>query len=818
MDQTGDQSTQQRLPSQTVPPLFKTWANIPPAGRTRRLAFFGFTACFCLFTLLLLVGLNQMHSTRDNIRAIVEQHNVKTELITTMYNLARERTLSLYTMVSLYDPFDRDEEFMRFNGYAGKFVRARLKLLSMDLSAEEKNILKQQGQRTGIAIPLQSQIIELLGKDKTKEAFTLLTRKAVPAQNQVLEQLNKLYELQKRAARQTADLTNLEQDQALFVISIIAVAAYILSFIIAVFVTTRITQAEKNLYLEKELAEVTLHSIGDAVITTDEAGNIHDLNPCAEKLTGWRKDEAIGKPLPNIFNIVDEGTFKSAPNPVEGVLEQNSIINSPSNILLIGHDKTEHAIEHTAAPIMDHDQNIHGVVVVFRDVTEMRSMAYKLSYQASHDSLTGLINRREFEARMEQAIANARAEHQQHALCYLDLDQFKIINDTAGHSAGDELLKQLAHSLPKKLRSIDVLARFGGDEFGILLEGCKPEKALAIADKLRKAVKAERFVWEENSFEVTASIGIVPITSMSGNLSELLSAADRACYAAKDDGRNRIHLYDPNDADTDKLRGEMVWIQRINHALENNHFTLYQQEIFPLNNNPSGPRHFELLIRMQEHNGELIPPMLFIPAAERYNLMPVIDRWVIHDALQFLSSYSINSDLGQTVFAINLSGQSLCESRFLNFVVSEFDKTGVNPEQICFEITETAAIANLSRAIRLITTLKELGCKFALDDFGSGLSSFGYLKNMPVDYLKIDGSFILDICDDPTDLAFVEAINRIGHVLGIQTIAEFVENEAIVVQLKEIGINYGQGYYFCRPAPLDELLIAADKINSQYIS
>ena len=431
----------------------------------------------------------------------------------------------------------------------------------------------------------------------------------------------------------------------------------------------------------------------------------------------------------------------------------------------------------------------------------------RLSYQAAHDTLTCLPNRREFELRVERALVGAREQHQTHTLCYLDLDQFKVVNDTSGHVAGDELLRQLAVLLQGKLRDRDTLARLGGDEFGVLLENCSLEQAQPIAEELRQMVKEFRFVWHDKPFVIGVSIGLVAITHESENLSALFSCADAACYAAKDRGRNRVHVYVEEDIELARRHGEMEWVGRITRAMEENRLRLYVQPIMPLFPSDSADVHYEMLLRMLDDDGQVILPMAFIPAAERYNLMTSIDRWVISAAFSiFHQLFSAVTGGVKTICTVNLSGHTLCDEHFLDFVERQFILNQVPYASICFEITETAAITNLTEAIEFIRALKAKGCKFSLDDFGSGLSSFTYLKNLPVDYLKIDGAFVKDMETDPMDRAMVESINHIGHVMGLKTIAEFVESEQIMEHLKAIKVDYVQGDWIKSPQPLSNLL------------
>jgi len=436
-------------------------------------------------------------------------------------------------------------------------------------------------------------------------------------------------------------------------------------------------------------------------------------------------------------------------------------------------------------------------VLVFHDVSESRELNRKLSYHASHDILTGLVNRREFEARLERALRSAKARETAYALCHVDVDQFKIINDTCGHSAGDALLGQVGTLLKTKIRWRDTLARLGGDEFAVLLDGCSLEEALRMADQLRETIRGYKFVWEERTFRLGISVGVVPITGESEDVAALLSAADSACQAAKEAGRNRVYSFQENDIDLMRRRREMQWAARINNALEESRFELYRMTIQPLQKVDPGA-HYELLLRMKDEAGKIVSPNDFIVAAERYGITPAIDRWVIENALRWLVSEADERER-LSLCSINLSGQSLGDDKFLPFVIEQFHRSGIDASKICFEITETAAIHSFSQANRFIQALKELGCKFALDDFGTGLSSFGYLKHFPVDFLKIDGSFVKEILHDPIDREMVRSINEIGHLTGKQTIAEFAENAEIINMLRSIGVDYAQGYGIAMP-------------------
>lgn len=564
---------------------------------------------------------------------------------------------------------------------------------------------------------------------------------------------------------------------------------------------------ERRLRDEKERAEVTLGSIGDAVVRTDAKGMIEFLNPVAEQLLGVPTAEVAGRPISNVLALVHETTREALENPVEICLREGRMVGRSNLSLLVRPDGREFAIDDSAAPIRDADGGVIGAVLVFHDVSRARTLARQLAHQASHDFLTGLVNRHEFERRVGRALQRAQQEAITHALCFLDLDQFKVVNDTCGHGAGDELLRQLANALGKKVRRRDTLARLGGDEFGVLLEHCPPGQATRVAHELLEAVQEFRFVWEGKPFALGVSIGVVPITGESESLATVLRDADAACYAAKERGRNRVHFYEPNDAVMALRQGEMQWVSRITSALEEGRFRLYGQAIVPLVPRSGERARVEVLLRMVERDGELIAPGAFIPAAERYNLMGAVDRWVVREVCTMYSTHQASG--WQPIASINLSGASLSDPSMLPYVRDQMARNDVSPEMLCFEITETAAIANLGLAAHFIRELKAMGCWFALDDFGSGMSSFAYLQSLPVDSLKIAGAFLRHIETDPVEYAMVEAIHRVGHVMRLKTVAEGVESLDTLETLRRIGVDYAQGYAIAEPRPLEELVALA---------
>jgi diguanylate cyclase (GGDEF)-like protein/PAS domain S-box-containing protein len=561
---------------------------------------------------------------------------------------------------------------------------------------------------------------------------------------------------------------------------------------------------EEALHREKERALVTLASIGDGVIRADAQGKIDYMNPVAERLTGWPSERALGQPVSEVFRIVDETTRLPLLDPLERCLAEGKVVESPGHALLLSGDGKEYSVRDTAAPIRDRRGNVLlGAVLVFKDVTQLRGMEREMIYLASHDALTGLINRREFEARLKRAVRTSRAEQRHHVLLYLDLDEFKIINDTCGHLVGDEMLKQITALLRSRVRRSDTLARLGGDEFGVLLEDCPIDQARQIAEEIRRTVRDFRFSWKDQLFEVGVSCGFVSINNDSGDLAQIMSAADSALYVAKDSGRNRVHEYEADDTLVAERYGEMQWIHRIQRALEEKRFRLFYQLIQPIGTEHTGRELLcEVLLRMLDANGTVIEPSAFMSAAERYHLIGELDRWVVHTAFRALAEAQRREVSRAVLFAVNISAQSLADETFLVYVLEQIEESLVDPRRLCFEITETAAISKLDSAIRFISALKVKGCRFILDDFGSGLSSFAYLKDLAMDFLKIDGEFVQNMVDDRVKRAMVESINQIGHVMGLQTIAEWVENRQTLETLKELGVDYAQGYWLCRPQPL----------------
>ncbi|MFW5426571.1 MAG: EAL domain-containing protein [Methylophagaceae bacterium] len=564
------------------------------------------------------------------------------------------------------------------------------------------------------------------------------------------------------------------------------------------------SQLLEQLRKSEQLVSGAFNSSGVAMALVDSDAKIFKVNQAACDLFEFSESGMLGKKFIDVSQKEDHARqIQLFEELVEGKREQ---YQSTDRYLLGENDgKSSVWVEATIAAVRDDKGQFEYAVMHVHDISKEYKLTQKLTHQAQHDALTGLPNRYAFETKLQLLLDTD--DNDEHVLCYLDLDQFKVVNDTCGHIAGDELLKQLALLLKQELRGSDLLARIGGDEFAILLFNCSMDMAAKQLERLLTSLRAFRFIYEGQSFNIGASIGLVDIGSNS-SMTDVLKQADSACYAAKDAGRDRLHVYRQDDEALAQRKGEMEWVTRIQAAIEQNNFVLYYQEIVQIKGKETLP-HYELLIRMLDTDGSIIPPGLFLPAAERYNLAAAIDLWVVKHTIDTLNiAHAYGKDISG-IYGVNLSGQSLGDTRFYEEIIglirdNDFRGTGA---VICFEVTETAAISNITAALRLMTELREMGCQFALDDFGSGLSSFAYLKQMPIDYLKIDGMFVKDCLTDPVNLAMIDSINGIGQVMGLKTIAEFVENGAIFSKLAELGVDYAQGYWNGPPRPwvIDEL-------------
>ena len=569
-------------------------------------------------------------------------------------------------------------------------------------------------------------------------------------------------------------------------------------------------EAQEQAFVAQARSHVTLQSIADAVLCTNRACEVTYMNAAAELLIGRPEAEAVGKSLATVLRMLPEPNAFSVTTEIERILDGEQRTGPATGSLLQKRDGTTTPVHERAAPIRDSHGEVIGIVFVMRDITQERAFAAQLLHQATHDALTGLANRREFEQQLGRAIVDQKRTGSEYALLYLDLDQFKVVNDTCGHAAGDELICQVSWAVKHELRTCDVLARLGGDEFGILLANNAQHSALTVAESIRHRISELRFIWEGKIFSTNVSIGVLSLTESLSTVGDALSAADQACYLAKDNGRNRVQLYRPDDQEMRARHGEMRWVERLNRAIDLDQFALFAQEIRAVGSPAIGDNggfeasRFEILIRMIDSDGSLIAPMAFIPAAERYGLMPKIDRWVIANACRNLAALRERHGAIPTCM-INLSGASVTDSEMVDFVRSQLDQYALPRHSIGFELTETAAISNLASASRLMHRLKEIGCPMALDDFGSGMASFAYLRGFPVDYLKIDGEFVQDMTTDAVDYEIVEAIHNVGRVMGIKTVAESVESAEILAALLLVGVDFAQGYHIGRPMPMMDI-------------
>jgi diguanylate cyclase (GGDEF)-like protein/PAS domain S-box-containing protein len=559
---------------------------------------------------------------------------------------------------------------------------------------------------------------------------------------------------------------------------------------------------EVSLSRSKRQAQYTLESIAEGVITTDNDGRIDYMNLAAEALIGTNREDAAGHQVGELFTLVDDADHRPLGDPVERCLAMRRRVNMGRRAVMISQDsEQEHSIEITASPIRGPGNSISGVVVVFHDVGELRGLTRKMSYQATHDPLTGLINRREFERRLDEAVDSAHSEEVVHILFYMDLDRFKAVNDSCGHQAGDNMLREVAALIKEQVRDSDFVGRLGGDEFGALLIGCPIEKSRQIANDICNAIADYRFVWKDKIFNVGISIGLIEISHASGTVQDLLSAADSACYIAKQEGRGRVHIYSARDEAIARERGDIQWLRQMQTALHSDRFELAVQPILAMSGSSDSGPAVEVLIRLPDGRGRTVDTAEFLRPAERYQLMPQIDRWVVNAALTAISSGEIKL-AGNRSCAINLSGQTLADEAFLGFVVDALDRSAVAPSSVCFEVTERSILANVQQAQRFIEVLHGIGCEFSLDDFGSGLGSFSNLKHLPIDYLKIDGSYTRNLPSDEVNQEMVSAMIKLARKMEFRIVAEQVEQQEDFDWLRDSGIDFIQGYFVDPPTTL----------------
>jgi diguanylate cyclase (GGDEF)-like protein/PAS domain S-box-containing protein len=554
---------------------------------------------------------------------------------------------------------------------------------------------------------------------------------------------------------------------------------------------------------QRSRAVATLDAMGESVITVDADGRIDYINTAAATLLGQRFDQVVGKTFPDVASLVDETDRHSLGDPIRMASTAGGRVSMGRRAVLVpAHGAAERSVELSVTPLKSESGETVGLVLVLHDTSELRGITRQMTYQASHDALTGLVNRREFERRLQEAMESAQTADAAHALCYLDLDRFKVVNDTCGHTAGDNMLREVASIIKEAVRDSDTVGRIGGDEFALLLVGCPLEKARQIADDVVHSVSDYRFVWKDKIFNIGVSVGLVEIGRGGGVIEDLMNSADSACYVAKKQGGVHVHVYSAREEASARHSGEIHWLQKLQGALRDNKFELYYQPIVHAQiGGVRGPA-LEVFVRMEGENGQPpAPPAEFIRAAERYRLMPYVDRWVVQTVLSALGRGGMKLPVGRSV-AINIAGQTLADSEFLEFVVDCFDHTGASPSDICLEVTESSVVANLDHARRFIAVLHGMGCEFALDDFGSGLSSFSTLRTLPMDYLKIDGTFIRNLAVDTVNQAMVAAMIELSRSLNFRTVAEQVEDQMSLDAARSMGIDFVQGFVIGRPQPL----------------
>jgi diguanylate cyclase (GGDEF)-like protein/PAS domain S-box-containing protein len=553
---------------------------------------------------------------------------------------------------------------------------------------------------------------------------------------------------------------------------------------------------------QKPRAMATLDAMGESVMTVDKEGRIDYINHSAELLLGQQVNQVLGKTFADVASLVDESDRRQLDDPVQKAMSGAGRVSTARRAVLVpANGSSERYIEISVTPLQTDDKDSSGLVLVLHDTSELRGLTRQMTYQASHDALTGLVNRREFERRLQEALDSAQTGDAGHALCYLDLDHFKVVNDTCGHTAGDNMLREIASLIKDTVRDSDTVGRIGGDEFALLLVGCPLEKARQIADNVVRSVNDFRFVWKDKIFNVGVSIGLVEIGRDSGTIEDIMNSADSACYVAKKQGGLHVHVYSAREEANARHSGEIQWLLKLQSALRDNKFELYYQPIVHARaGGTSGPA-LEVFVRLVENGQPAAPPAEFIRAAERYRLMPHVDRWVVQAVLSALGRGGLKLPPGRSV-AINIAGQTLGDAEFLEFVVECFDHTGANPGDICFEVTEASVVANLDHAQRFLGVLHGMGCEFALDNFGRGLSSFSTLKTLPMDYLKIDGSFIKNLAGDAVNQAMVAAMIELSRSLNFRVVAEHVEDQWALDTVTGMGIDFVQGFLVGRPQPL----------------
>ncbi len=770
-------------------------------SRTTLVLGLGFALVLAMLSGVVAIGVLQLAQASRSLDAVVNQHNHKLALSQQLFRYARERVQVLQRMFIIDDPFERDTLARDLDALAAQFVATREALRAnptLPLNAREEQLLGGLSGFALRAVKAQRRVSDLILDGEVEAAREVMIREVFPAQTDVLAVLEELGGLQRQASRAALDESQRQQRVARLAILSLGVGAVLFGLLIAALSVRRTLRTEAALAYERERALVSLHALADGVITTTGDGRIDYLNPLAQRLTGWNPSDARGRPLLEVLRLVDEERRQPVAHNLSELLaanpEQRDLVDRR---LLQRRDGQELHVEHSVARIGLGGESFGGVVVVLRDVSEMVALARKLSHQVRHDPLTGLLNRREFEHQLERALDGARQHDKHHMLLYLDLDRFKVVNDTCGHAAGDELLRQVSSLLRAQVRDSDRVARLGGDEFGVLLESCPEGRAMAIAEAMRGALEQLVFTWEGHRFTIGTSIGLAPIDARSGDLGDLIASADAACYMAKNAGRNRLHLHaagDPGRGDGGLLIG------LVREALRGEGFQLHCQRVKPLQADAFHPPMCEVLLRLSDNHGRELLPMAFIPTVERYGLMPEVDLWVLERMLYELNRMEHWSQ--GTLVALNLAGQSLAALDFLPRLRNLLVRYPRESARLCFEINESCALTYSSQLQVLCDALHNLGARVAFDDFGHGLQSFDLLQRMGIDFVKLDPSLTRHLLDTPMHQARVHMVVELCHQLDICCVAKYVEDPASEGLLTELGVDYVQGYLVDRPQPL----------------
>lgn len=766
----------------------------------------GFTLAVLPFVLLMVLAIAGLQQMRNDMERVIRQHHERTELTYIMRTVASERTITLYQHIFSTDPFEKAEIRERHLALADEFLQAREKIQTLLLDDEEATLFREALQLIRRAVQVQMELIELSENETSPLAVERFSTELVPLQNEIFDRFQRMLEIQNKTMNLAMNQARSQGNLILLVFVLSGIAAVGLSFFNIRRSVLRARVIEGKLFAEKERAEVTLHSITDGVITSDSYGNVDNINDAAERLIGWPREQVIGRRLRDIYTLYNTQTGEAM-----DCVGCHEFMEDPADkpyYLLKGRNGRECVIQDSVGPIYDREGDIIGAVVVFRDVSHAWRRAGQLTWRAAHDMLTGLVNRAELERELDRSVREVHLDEGRHALMFMDLDRFKNVNDSCGHAAGDELLRQVASVISAMARDTDVVARMGGDEFAVLLANCPMEQAVRLAEDIRRRIDDIRFHWQGQTFEIGLSVGLAEVASNSGDAATVLKHADEACSRAKAQGRNQVLVWRADHAGDSP---EQNWAGLLSHALEQDGFELYFQEVVALRDETLCGRHVEILLRMRDAQGKIILPAAFLSSAERYGLMPGIDRWVLRSLLTnwgALLKQAWEEAVGRGsdfVCSVNISVSSLNEEGFSHYVEAMIEKAGVPPQALCFEIDENVVMSHLSRASAFIRHLTQLGCRFAIDDACGLLSSFNGYHNLSIDYIKIDPAMVREAENNSISRATVEAMVRIARLAEIRSIAEGVERGSVLSVMKALTVDCVQGYALHVPESIDGL-------------